>query len=54
MVTLDAIVVDDHLVITLDRETGDIIVCGNEILVGEPRNVTGHRRRMARAHQAEK
>lgn len=34
---LEVAVVDDHLVITPDRETGDVIVCGNEILVG------GHR-----------
>lgn len=34
---LEVAVVDDHLIITPDRETGDVIVCGNEILVG------GHR-----------
>jgi len=32
-------VVDDHLVITPDREMGDVIVRGNEVLVGERRLV---------------
>jgi hypothetical protein len=36
---LEITVVDDHLVITPDRETGDVIVRGNEILVGECRLV---------------
>jgi hypothetical protein len=36
---LEITVVDDHLVITPDRETSDVIVRGNEILVGERRLV---------------
>ena len=36
---LEVTVVDDHLVITPDREMGDVIVRGNEILVGERRLV---------------
>ena len=36
---LKVAVVDDDLVITPDRETGDVIVRGNEILVGECRLV---------------
>lgn len=36
---LKVAVVDDDLVITPDRETGDVIVRGNEILVGERRLV---------------
>jgi hypothetical protein len=36
---LEVTVVDDQLVITPDRETGDVIVRGNEILVGERRLV---------------
>jgi len=32
-------VVDDHLVIIPDREAGDVVVRGNEILVGERRLV---------------
>ena len=39
LLNLEVAVVDDHLVITPDRETGDVIVCGNEILVGERRLV---------------
>jgi len=38
-VNLDVAVVNDHLVITSDREVGDVIVHGNEILVGEHRLV---------------
>jgi len=36
---LEVTVVDDHLVITPDREMGDVIVRGNEVLVGERRLV---------------
>ena len=36
---LEVTVVDDHLVITPDRETGDVIVRGNGVLVGERRLV---------------
>jgi hypothetical protein len=35
LLNLEVAVVDNHLVITPDRETGDVIVRGNEILVGE-------------------
>lgn len=35
--TLSVMLRDDQLVITPDRESGDIVVCGNEILIG------GHR-----------
>ena len=31
--------VDDHLIITPDRETGDVMVRGNGVLVGERRLV---------------
>jgi hypothetical protein len=36
---LEVTVVDDHLVIIPDREVGDVIVRGNEVLVGERRLV---------------
>lgn len=36
---LEVTVADDHLVITPDREASDVIVNGNEILVGEHRLV---------------
>jgi len=36
---LEVTVVDDHVVIIPDRETSDVIVRGNEILVGERRLV---------------
>ena len=36
---LEITVIDDHLVITPDRETGDVIVRGNKVLVGERRLV---------------
>jgi len=39
LLNLEVTVVDDHLVITPDRETSDVIVCGNETLVGERRLV---------------
>jgi hypothetical protein len=38
-INLEISVVGDHLVIAPDRETGDVIVRGNEILVGERRLV---------------
>lgn len=33
-VNLQVAVTDDHLVITPDREAGDVVVHGNEILIG--------------------
>jgi len=39
LLNLEVAVVDDHLVIIPDRETSDVVVRGNEILVGERRLV---------------
>jgi len=36
---LEITVVDNHLIIVPDRETGDVIVRGNEVLIGERRLV---------------
>jgi hypothetical protein len=36
---LEVTVVDDHLILTPDREASDVLVRGNEVLVGEHRLV---------------